>query len=541
MRLSSEVRDRLDRLQSTGDPRLAVRLLQEIGASGESAALPVLAAFLLTDDPAVAEAAAGAAGRLLAEAPPSALPALDAQLRKEGGYSRSFGNYWRTLGRGDVERLEPSLLSLAASHHSGYVREAAVRRLALARDGRELPFLLVRINDWVRTVAELARSAVEARLHPGYAPHLVASLPLLLFLDGPSRRRPSGSLVAAAAAALRNPRGIPALLDGLAPHRDREVRRACFSIALDALPLADMVARGLADLDPAIRVRAARRLADVPPESRAALAGQAQRDPFFPVRRLAYQELLRGEDAVSFLEEALLDVHAGIRGAARELDGGDLADFYREALAREGNTTAGALAGLGETGAPEDALLALPYLRHPSVRVRTAAARAVGRLDAAGHADALLEVVATGSRRPAAEATAALRSCVHRLGARKLRHAFGATGMAGRVRLLALFEQLPKWESLAELLEVAAAAGEEPVVQAVRERVLKWLVKSNRSYARPAPGEIERARAALGPLRERFPGWTAQQLDLALSTAPAPTPAAPAPAGRPSPRARDRS
>lgn len=535
MRISPAVRDRLDRLQSTGDPREAVRLLQEIGTSGEPAALSVLQAFLLTDDPAVAEAAAGAAGRLLAEVPPAALPALDAQLRRQSGFSRSFPNRWELLRRGDVERLDPVLSCLAASHHSGFVREAAVRRLARAGDGRELAFLLVRVNDWTPIVAEAARAAVEARLHPGYAPHLVNALPLLLRLEGPSRRRPSGPLVKAAVAALRSPAGLPALLDGLAPHRDREVRRACFPIALDALPPADVVGRGLADPDPAIRVRAARHLADVPLESRQGLAERARQDSFFPVRRLAFEELLRGEDPdMAMLEEALLDRSPSIRTAARRLDGGDLSGFYREALARGGATTAGALAGLGENGAPEDALLALPYLRHPSVRVRTAAARAIGGLDAAGHAAVLLEVVATGSRRPAAEAAAALEGVVSVLGARALRQAFAAAGSHGRVRLLALIARLPKWESLAELLE-AAARGDEPVVLAVRERILDWLAKSNRSFTRPSPAEIERARAALAPLRSRLPDWTARQLDLALSTA------APAPAGRQSPRARGRS
>ena len=271
-------------------------------------------------------------------------------------------------------------------------------------------------------------------------------------------------------------------------------------------------------------MRAARRLADLAPESRPGLAGRARRDPFLPVRKLAFEALLRDDDAdLSLLEEALLDRNAGIRAAARRIDGGDLSGFYREALARGGAATAGALAGLGETGDREDARLALTHFSHPSARVRTAAVRAVGRLDAARHAAVLLEVVATASRRPAAEAAAALQGLVDALGTRALRQAFAAAGSHGRVRLVGLLARLPKWESLAELLE-AAASSDEPVAAAARERVLHWLAKSNRSYARPAPGEVERARAALERLRGRFPRWTVRQLDLALDTAPPPYP-----------------
>jgi HEAT repeat protein len=57
---------------------------------------------------------------------------------------------------------------------SDYVRQAAVEALGKIESGAELPFLLMRVNDWVPNVRNLAAELLEKRVRPDYVPHFVA-------------------------------------------------------------------------------------------------------------------------------------------------------------------------------------------------------------------------------------------------------------------------------------------------------------------------------------------------------------------------------
>ncbi len=102
---------------------------------------------------------------------PLDLAALDQRVRNVSEYRYGIDPQWQKLRPSDVSRLATSkfatsLVGLASFHKSGYVRETATQQLALQRTGEELPFLLIRLNDWVSEVREVATKAVRARLEP---------------------------------------------------------------------------------------------------------------------------------------------------------------------------------------------------------------------------------------------------------------------------------------------------------------------------------------------------------------------------------------
>ncbi len=83
----------------------------------------------------------------------SELPALDDQMRGYGPWWAS----WDRIEPADVRRLKQTAstwatLAVLSMHRSGYVREAALRRLAETNDGTELPYLFIRLNDWVAEI-----------------------------------------------------------------------------------------------------------------------------------------------------------------------------------------------------------------------------------------------------------------------------------------------------------------------------------------------------------------------------------------------------
>lgn len=245
-------------------------------------------------------------------------------------------------------------LVVAACSGDGYLREAAIHRLAVSPDPEALPLLLVRCVDWVRPVREAARKAVLSKLDGA---SLRAALPLL----GVLRRRQVDDWVTT----LFRDR-LPDLLDAALAVGDRETRRWAHREALGLL-------------------------------SRERLLDIATRDEDFVVRTIAGTALLdRGECVEELLaagapkirmraltmtgraEEHLTDPASAVRSMAQALvlkAGGDPAARYR-ALP----VSFGMLAGLGETGTAEDAGLLERQLTDDRPRIRRVAVRGLRRI-----------------------------------------------------------------------------------------------------------------------------------------------------------------
>jgi HEAT repeat protein len=496
-------------------------LLTALGLSREPAALPVILPYLLAEDSLIARAASLAAHQILAAAPVAELIWLDQELRSSPFYARVFQRTWVNLRPEDLDRLgEPtgvafSLLAIAGSHWNGHVREAAVRRLARIEDGRELPFLLLRANDWVEPVARAARASLSPRLRPEYAPHLVASLPLILDLRDGGRRRPFNDFAEDAVALLTAPESRGALASGLEPERERDVRRACAALLFSpsTSPRAEEIERGLGDRDPILRLQAARRLPSLPPgEAKVRLLALARRDPFMPVRREAFEESARSapETATAEMEAALLDPHAAMRDAARFFlareSPRDFKAVYLQALDQGAEKIlVPALAGLGETGSQPEAEAVLPFLHHPRAKVRTTAIRTLGKLDAQRFLPTLLDVPRTDVGKPVREALRILRPNVFQMGSGRIWAAFAsAESPRAKLAYLQLLASFSKWESLPHLVKAAAEADPE-VSEAARLHLRRWLQNFNRSFTNPSADQLQSIGAAMAEAGGRLP------------------------------------
>ena len=165
---------------------------------------------------------------LLGDLGPGALARVDEQFRRHLWiYNLASGPKWLNPDAGKdpyavatdpapVDALElpaelaPWGFGVLAMHPGGYVREAAVRRLTAFRGGDELPFLLLRANDWTRAVRERAARAVIERAVPENAPLFVRALPLIARLEE-SERKNAEPVLEAVRPVLRSPQARQAL------------------------------------------------------------------------------------------------------------------------------------------------------------------------------------------------------------------------------------------------------------------------------------------------------------------------------------------
>jgi HEAT repeat protein len=397
---------------------------------------------------------------------------------------------------------EAAVVGLLGAHHSGYIREAAVRRLALVHGGDELPPLLLRANDWVPQVRDLALDALRARVVPEYAASWVRWLYLVLRLGGRGGAD-AGPLVDAVMALLRSPESPAAVWAGLRSP-DRTVRRACFGILERAggpglRPLAEAALRSD---DVVIRRGAVRVASALDDESLRAVLPGLVRDPLPSIRRDALGLAARrmGADALPWLRDALLDSAGGVRaearGALQRLAPMDFAAFYREQVPAGGARLAPAVGGLGEAGVEQDVESVRPLLGDALPRVRAAAVRAVARLGGTPALPTVLASVGDASPSVSRAAAAALRDGVRAVGIAPLGALYRDSARAHvRQSALSLLVARGKWESIPWILR-ALGDVDERIRRYAHTYLRQWNQRFNRVASQPAPEQLAELRTA---------------------------------------------
>ena len=223
------------------------------------------------------------------------------------------------------------------------------------------------------------------------------------------------------------------------------------------------------------------------------------------VRAFAAGHLRSGELPAQALRDLLLDRSAAVRSLARwrwRQQHGDPGPVYRAALAGPGPAghAAAALAGLDED---HDASLpgaAVPFLAHPSPRVRRAAAQAVAR-----HSDpgVTVQLLVPLLRDPSAKVTAvALRYLRGQaLPASVLPDLDAAGSPRSRRIALSIRQQSGSWERVCA--DLAAMAGTDPdLAEAGRADLLSWLQHgAATSYGGPTAAQAKQITSLLATPR----------------------------------------
>lgn len=327
------------------------------------------------------------------QVPPHQLPSLELRVRSRTCQDFAWHEYAPIVP--ENRPWTNAVWAMYTMHSSGYRRESAVRRLALAADPSPwLPYLLLRLNDWVHEVRESAASAVRRLLSPEYVDAWAKILGLITLLS--QRTRVTNAwVIAALPAVFAEQRGQELLAQAiLSP--DRLTARTAFAIARQSSTGQDagLIWHALKSHDLVLRKHAAVHAANFSDASeRAKLLDAMWRDRYMPVRRLALYAELKSPAHVRGprLMQSLMDTNGSMRHAARVYlrddrevapTGFDARLFY---LTEINQATVRALsiaiAGLGETGTAEDATLLKTFLSHTQSGVPKAATLALQQLE----------------------------------------------------------------------------------------------------------------------------------------------------------------
>lgn len=469
----------------TGRTESPLWAFDEIAKSGEVEVVPHLASFLLSPSQDVRQAVARALAQLVSLLQDTDYVRLDELTRTALAFVSKNNAAWCKLKPTEVAALGDlpngsQMVGLASMHNSGYVREAAVGWLDGVSDGSEVPFLLLRLNDWVAEVRAGALRGVLSRARPDYALHFFRHLRLVERLRACTRETPARA-IEAIDRVLTGPGTVTLLRDGIGSG-DRWLRRYCFRLAIQSKAVTGqaILREALSDSDAVIRLWAARNLLpDLPEQELRLVLPGLLRDPFMPVRCEALncmvQRDLGGADAELWL--ALLDSQASVRALARyqleKRGNAEVRAVYIDALRAESDKILRAgIAGLGETGNAQDAQLITPFLKGRSIGVRRAAVRAIAALAGDRFVAELVAVLLDDHKGLSREGRLALQRRRLHVDADELWSLFCQDRLDHvRQNILLLFSRMRSWTRIRYL--IMASADADPGISEVARRHLQ--------------------------------------------------------------------
>ncbi len=530
-RVPRDSRDLLERLEAVMTGRAeksrheeVLNLITSLARSGDHVAAVCLLPLCFHSNRNLSFAAAAAIRRLLTGLTPLEFVDLDHAMRSETPIGAVVMRA-SPFGPEGVAKLDvpeddaPFVLGLLSSHLDGHVREAALRKLSHGRSGHELPFVLIRLNDWVPQVRAVARKALFERLVPSYAEHFVAYLPLVLRLRECSRAEHNDALREVEHLVVSH--GSAEALRHGCQVDDREVRRTCYRLAA-ASHLLELCVQGIDDSDSGIRFLCAKVLLQES-SSRPKLASLIARlldDPFMPVRRAAIRATIARfpETAEKRLYEGLLDPSAAIRDVSafelRKRVDIDFGEFYREQLkTTQGRRLAAAILGIGRYGHRDDVPALVETYHRSTSRARQAVLRAISLLARESHTDlfitALLSPLAGVSRQ--ARDVLAPQAAEVQPDALKLALLINPHAHV-RKNALGVLRNRSKYDGLYYTL-LAIRDRERSVRDTARQFVSQWIQNYNRSFVKPTREEVERLRVAFEESGTYLPRNAAVQLE----------------------------
>lgn len=500
-----ELRQLIQRLFNAPNPAL----IQQVAKASQPGAIPDLLLLVFNKDPEVARTAVSALCDLVALVPPSKRAAMDGLIREVGEGWRGYGSPWYSMKAEDLSKLESfgsesrcCLLGLATSHPNGYVRQQALTRLDTETSGRELPFILLRLNDWVQQVKVTALSMLRKRLKSDYAAHFVANLAHVQRLIS-CGRSDHADFVGSVRALLSKPENLTHLLPGM-DSEDAVTRRMCFEWAVKAEAVADeeILLKALHDKDIIVRLWSAKTIRSLSSPRKLELITQMSVNRFMPVRReaLYFWAEQAGAESDMQLRKSLIDPNRAMREAARfylsKRVKFDFTSFYRSKVIERTEPLAPVLLGLGETGTKADADLLQPFLASENVQVAKAAISALNRLDGENRVAEIFRLVNHPHPGVSAEATNALLNTAAQLDPSKLQSKLVADApLHVRLNALKLISHLDQWTKLLLLMEIADI--KSPVQIEAKRRLGDWLKQYNYMVKPSGPEQVRKILVAI--------------------------------------------
>jgi len=472
-----------------------VELIQELQHEGNVRVIPFLLPFVFHQNASIAEMTKRTIHYILAQSACKQWIELE-QLIKEMNFYHKWSQTWDHLLPSHLSAFEidtpvdATILGLCSFHRNGYVREEAVRMLSAQPQGQAIPFLLLRLNDYIKTTKKQALCGLRDNLQAELSPYFVDAIYLVEHL----RNYPNvtDKMIIDEIEMLLQSRACQTAVHNGTYHEDRFTRRFCFRLFLQHHQYDnEFLTRALQNTDALIALGAGETILNHYDQSfvRTWIKSLSVHR-YMPLRRKTLHAIMERfpDQAKAYLEHALLDRHASIREYARfylrsVFNREDFHTFYASCLSQRPyeETSPSVILGLGETGASSCIPLIEPFLLHPKVKVRKAAVRSIGKLHSSNQT-VFIQALLDPSPSVSKEGVKQLIPFLNEELSHQLWNLFiDTSSVMHKKQLLLLFQHSSKKDCL--YYTIKARQSSELLIQALSEEIIVWwLSHYNRTF-----------------------------------------------------------
>lgn len=380
------------------------------------------------------------------------------------------------------------LLGVASLNYSGYIREKALKLSSGLPDSRIIPYILLRLSDWVLPVRNLAlhilKSKFTAENFDAFIDnfYLIDKLQNVLRVDLKSVRQEIVDYL-----------GDDTLLDKLKSklkHPNVKLRLFCYRLLEDRIAVDDDIINfALKDKSFEVRVWLVNAIKNLDEARRDNVIGKLLQDKSAKVKTA----VLRNYENVvclkfkEMLVRLVADDNAAVRDEARFICKKhsiikDFPEFYRQQIFI--NPVPGVLIGLGETGNKKDYDIVYRLFDHEDPKIKLAAMIAMWYLskdDAVGHVIGSIE---SGIPKVRKIAKKFLISSKMPLVLFEMKNRLKDDNVDIKLVALEIICGYGGWHALESILFVIAN-GDGIVLDKAKELLNKWLIKATNIYSNP--------------------------------------------------------
>lgn len=276
------------------------------------------------------------------------------------------------------------LLGVASLNSSGYVREKALKLISGVKHPSAIPYVLLRLNDWVRSIRNLAEHILKNMLTADNISLFINYFALINRLQN-SVRVDLKNIKKEIIDFLKDDLFSDIIVSQL-KHPQVKTRLFCYELLKERIVKDDkIITYALQDKSFEVRMWLVQAISVLEPKAQYAFIEKLIHDKSAKVKTAVLREY---EDVVCLkfrdrLEGLLVDENASVREEARFIVKKrsiiiDIPEFYRQQILR--NPIPGVILGLGETGEKRDFDVVCSYRLHEEIKIRLAALMAMWHL-----------------------------------------------------------------------------------------------------------------------------------------------------------------
>ncbi|WP_058484996.1 hypothetical protein [Defluviitalea phaphyphila] len=394
------------------------------------------------------------------------------------------------------------ILSVLTLHPNGYIREDALKKLSKYENGFKIKFIMLRINDWVREIRDVAKKEILKCIEYKYLKDIIECMPIIDRMKNWERDDYSDILYKLENF-IANKRNYDILLDIYQKNKDILIKRILFDYLLKINTTDDLIINvGLRSKDVIIIRKAIKEIDKIINEDNIDMILETlKKNKNVPCKLAAINILERINDKnfvkeiIPFLYDNSFTVRDYTRYKLKNLGITNFREMYLREIDKNNYNLYGILSGIKDTGIKEDTKFILKYLNHEKVKIRKIVLSTICKLDIKEGIKYAIDKLTSNNVGESNNARRCLEKDILSVDEDIIFELFKGEGYKSHVyiNLIKLISHYPKWISLEQFLKILIISN-NTYIKMINHEIDVWIQKFNRSFTFPRKEQINNIR-----------------------------------------------